>query len=112
MEGAWIDSRRDALRAAHLRALDCLAEVHEWNGERALALRAAQEAVEVEPYRESGYRLLMELHERAGNPAESLRTFERLSDVIRRELHIVPGAETRALRDRIISSAASSSETG
>jgi DNA-binding SARP family transcriptional activator len=41
MEGAWIDARREALCAAHVRALDCLAEVHEWNGERALALRAA-----------------------------------------------------------------------
>lgn len=101
LEGGWIDARRDALRAAHVRALDCLAEVHEWNGERALALRAAQEAVDVEPFRETGYRRLMELHDRAGNPAEALRVYARLSEVIARELDTSPGVETRLLRDRI-----------
>lgn len=100
-EGPWIDSTRDRLRAAHVRALDCLAEVHEWNGEHALALRAANEAVEVEPYRESGYRRLMGLHERAGNPAEALRVYERLSSLLRRELRSTPGPETRLLSKRI-----------
>ena len=101
LEGAWIDARRDALRAAHVRALDCLAEIHEWNGEHPLALRAALEAVEVEPYRESGYRRLMELHEAAGNPAEALRVYARLSDVLGREIGAMPGADTRRLHDRI-----------
>jgi DNA-binding SARP family transcriptional activator len=110
LEGRWIDSRRDALRAAHVRALDCLANVHEWNGEPALALRAAQEAVDVEPYRESGYRRLMELHERAGNPAEALRVYARLSSVIARELGTAPGVETRRLRDRIQATESSNSQ--
>ncbi len=101
LEGSWVDARRDVLRAAHVRALDCLAEVHEWNGEHPLALRAAQEAVDTEPYRESGYRRLMELHDSAGNPAEALRVYERLSSVVGRELGTEPGAETRGLRDRI-----------
>jgi DNA-binding SARP family transcriptional activator len=101
LEGTWIESRRNALRGAHVRALDCLAEVHEWNGEDALALRAAHEAVEVEPYRESGYRRLMELHDRAGNPAEALRVYEQLSNLIRRELGTTPSAETRQLHERI-----------
>ena len=100
-EGSWIEARRQALRAAHLRALDCLAEVHEWNGEHALALRAAQEAVDVEPYREAGYRRLMELHERAGNPAEALRVYAQLSSLIARELGATPGVETRVLHERI-----------
>ncbi len=104
-EGSWIDARRDVLRAAHLRALDCLAEVHEWNGEHALALRAAQEAVDIEPYRESGYRRLMELHDTAGNPAEALYVYARLSDVVGRDLKTAPGAETRVLRDRIAAGA-------
>ena len=102
LEGSWIDARRDVLRAAHLRALDCLAVVHEWNGEHALALRAAQEAVDIEPYRESGYRRLMELHNRAGNPAEAMRVYAELTDVIGRDLNTAPGDETRALRDRIV----------
>ena len=106
LEGAWIDARRDSLRAAHVRALDSLAEVHEWNGEHPLALRAAQEAIDIEPYRESGYRRLMELHDRAGNPAEALRVYARLSAVLGREVGTLPGEETRSLRDRIATSGA------
>ena len=101
LEGVWIEARRDVLRHAHLRALDCLAEIHEWNGEHALALRAAREAIEVEPYRESGYRRLMDLHVTAGNPAEALRVFTRLNEILGRELGTTPGTETRSLRDRI-----------
>jgi DNA-binding SARP family transcriptional activator len=99
LEGRWIDSRRETLRTAHVRALDCLAEVHEWNGEHALALRAAGEAVEIEPYRESGYRRVMRLHQMAGDRAEGLRVYARLADLLNRELGAEPAAETRALRD-------------
>lgn len=101
LEGEWIDARRRALRAAHVRALDCLAEVHEWNGEHPLALRAAMEAIEIEPYRESGYRRLMELHDSAGNPAEALRVYARLGALLGREVGTVPGSQTRSLFDRI-----------
>src|SRR5712691_229161 len=45
-DGPWIQSRRDTLRTAYLRALDCLAQIHSWNGEGSLALRAAKEAIE------------------------------------------------------------------
>lgn len=48
-EGAWIDSQRDTLRAALVRTLDCRAELHSWNGEPSLALRAAEEAVRSSP---------------------------------------------------------------
>ena len=100
-EGPWIELRREALRTAHVRALDCLAEVHEWNGEHSLALRAAGEAVEIEPYRESGYRRLMRLHQRASDEAEGLRVYGRLVDLLDRELGAEPAAETRALRDAL-----------
>lgn len=100
-EGPWIEQQRRSLRAAQVRALDCLAEVHEWNGEHPLALRAAREAVELEPYRESGYRRLMRLHEQAGDTAEALRVFERLAAVLEADLHTSPGQETAAIAKRL-----------
>ena len=100
-EGAWIDRRREVLRTARLRALDCLAQIHSWNGEHPLALRAAGEAVELEPYRESGHRRLMSLHVQNGDPAEARRAYERLSTLLARDLGASPAPETRALLDAI-----------
>lgn len=96
-DGTWIEACRESLRELHLRALDCLAEIHTWNGEHALALRCAQEGVELEPFRESGYRRLMLLHNQAGNSAEALRVYSRLSALLVAELNTTPGPETREL---------------
>jgi DNA-binding SARP family transcriptional activator len=111
----WIEARRQTLRVAQLRALDCLAQIHMWNGEDSLALRAAQEAVDREPFRESGYRRLMLLHDQMGNGAESLRVYERLSRLLLRDLQTTPGSETRAVFESIAAHARSASsvkETG
>lgn len=101
VEGGWVDGRRRSLGEAQVRALDCLAAVHQWNGEHALALRAAAEAVEIEPYRESGYRRLMRLHEVAGDHAEALRVYARLASVLAADLGTTPGPETAELREQI-----------
>lgn len=103
-EGAWVDGRRDSHRKDLLRALDCLAEIHGAIGELSLALRAAEEAVELEPLREAGYRRLMLVHDAAGNRAEAVRVYARLQALLQRELQTTPGPETRRVyrqvRDR------------
>ncbi len=96
-DGTWIEDRRRRLLVLRLRALDCLAEIHSWNREPTLALRAAEEAVELEPYRETSYRALMRIHDRAGNRAEAVRVYVRLERLLARELGTRPAAETDAL---------------
>jgi DNA-binding SARP family transcriptional activator len=100
-DAPWIDRRRALLRNALLRALDCLAQIHEMNGERALALRAARDAVELEPFREEGHRRLMLIHTAAGNKAEALRTYAKLEELLDAELGTSPSPETRALLSSI-----------
>jgi SARP family transcriptional regulator, regulator of embCAB operon len=100
-EGAWVDARRDALRKARLRALDCLAQIHATTGELALALRAAEEAIDLEPFREAAYRRLMMIHDEAGNGAEALRVYRKLIGVLEAELSVTPGPETRRLFEEI-----------
>lgn len=95
-DGAWLDGRREVFRTARLRALDCLAEVHAWNGEPSLALQAAEEAVGLEPYREAGYRRLMRIHLQGGNRGEAIRVYERLRKLLADELGAQPAAETAA----------------
>ena len=95
--GPWVEDRRQALRKARLRALDCLAEIHTFTGEHALALRAAEEAIELEPFREAGYRRLMRVHDAAGNRAEALRVYAKLKVLLQTELRTSPGPETQEL---------------
>ena len=94
-EGRWIDGRRQALRKNLLRALDCLAQIHSATGEMSLALRAAEEAVDLEPLREAGYRRLMLVHDAAGNRAEALRVYATLESMLQQELMTAPAPETR-----------------
>jgi len=96
-EGRWAERRRDALRQLLVRALDVLAEVHAENREPALALRVAEQAIALEPYRESGYRRLIRLHHRAGDRAEALRVYERCRRLLAEELGTGPSPETEAV---------------
>lgn len=98
-DAPWIDARRGLLRNSLLRALDCLAQIHDLNGERTLALRAAQDSVELEPFREEGHRRLMLIHAASGNRAEALRVYARLRALLEKELGTSPSPETRSLFD-------------
>ena len=100
-EGAWVDGRREALRKNLLRSLDCLAQIHSATGELSLALRAAEEAVDLEPLREAGYRRLMVVHDAAGNRAEALRVYAKLKTVLEVELMTTPGPETRRVLEAV-----------
>jgi cyclopropane-fatty-acyl-phospholipid synthase len=59
-----------------------------------VALRAAEEAVTLEPYRESGYRRLMRIHLAAGDRAEAVRVYERCRRILADELGERPSRET------------------
>lgn len=95
--GDWVEGHREKLRAALVRALDCLVRLHDWNGEPTLAIRAAEEAVTLEPFRESGYRNLVALQMRAGNKVEARRTYERCLELFTRELGTEPSPEIAQL---------------
>ena len=76
----WAAEQRRELETIRLRALEALAEAGLRQGGRELgaAEQAARAAIAAAPFRESAHRLLMEVHEAAGNPAEALRAFEEL----------------------------------
>jgi DNA-binding SARP family transcriptional activator len=101
-EAPWIELRRAKLASILVRALECRAEVYLWNGEHALAVEAARDAVTLRPFRESAYRLLMRAHVAAGNSGEALRVYERCRRLISDELGVNPSPETRALCDEVL----------
>jgi DNA-binding SARP family transcriptional activator len=101
VDSVWVEEQRRHLLALRLRALDCLVEIHSWNREPTLALTVAEEAVTLEPYRESGYRMLMRIHRLAGNPAEALRVYDRLCRLLAADLGTRPALETKRLSEEL-----------
>jgi DNA-binding SARP family transcriptional activator len=96
-DSRWAAARRDRLRAILVRALECRAHVYLWNSEHALAVEAARETIELEPFRETAHQLLMRAHSAAGNTAEALQAYERCRRLIADELGADPSPETKAL---------------
>ena len=94
-DSPWIDSRRQRQRELLVRALDCRVLS---NGEVVLALNQARAAVELEPYRESGYRRLMQVLVRQGDRGEALRVYNQCRRLLAAELGVAPSNETESLR--------------
>jgi SARP family transcriptional regulator, regulator of embCAB operon len=95
--GAWVEQQRERLRTIFARAGECLAETYIWNGEPTVAVDVAKEVVASQPFRETGYQLLMRAHAAAGNRAEALWVYERCRRFISDELGVAPSAETHAV---------------
>lgn len=100
----WLEDRRRELFEARAALL-------ETGGHAALALgrehlplaeRRARELIELEPYRESAYALLMETHARRGNLAEALRVFDVLRRLLRDELGLSPSPPLNLLAGRLL----------
>ena len=58
--------------------------------------------IDLSPYRESGYAVLMEALERQGNVAEALRVYERLRSLLREELGAAPSPAVQRMHDRLL----------
>jgi DNA-binding SARP family transcriptional activator len=96
-EGPWVTQKRSELRDVLVRAHECLSEPSIWPKEPEYAVRHATEAVNLEPFRETGYQLLMRAHAAVGNRAEALRAYERCRCLLSEELGVSPSAQTEAV---------------
>ena len=101
-DGPWLHEQRGMVDNLRIRAFEVLADASMQTGELGEAVEAARSAVAAAPFRETAYRLLMEAHESAGNPAEALRTFDDLRRLLREELGTAPGAEAMAVHERLL----------
>jgi SARP family transcriptional regulator, regulator of embCAB operon len=103
-DAGWIDELRRQLGELHLRAIEAYGEAALGIGgtELAAAVRAGRELTRLEPYRESGYRLLMKALLQEGNKAQALEVYEELRALLRGELGVAPSIETQALHMRVL----------
>jgi len=100
--GAWAVLQRERLTLWFARAGECLVETYIWNGEPLVAVDVAEQVVAAQPFRETGYQLLMRAHAAAGNRAEALFTYERCRKLISEELGVDPSSETMAVHRKIL----------
>lgn len=96
-KGRWVDGVRDGLSRCLVWASCVLGEGYAQRGQYQLAVRAAEDAIALEPFRERTHQLLMRVHAAAGNPAEALRAYDRCRRLLADELGVAPAAETVAL---------------
>jgi DNA-binding SARP family transcriptional activator/streptogramin lyase len=96
-DGPWVQAKRRELAGLRARALAVLAEASLNTDKPTEAVRWAEQAIEAEQFRESGYRLLMAAHVAAGNRAEALRVYERCRRLLADELGTYPSPETESI---------------
>jgi DNA-binding SARP family transcriptional activator len=94
---AWFDQVRAELAHDRMVALELWARADLAAGGTDGAIRAATEALALDPYRESSFRLLMQAHSSAGSRGEALRTYEQCRRMLAEELGVGPSPQTQAL---------------
>jgi peptide/nickel transport system substrate-binding protein len=95
--GTWVEEKRRELTDIHDSALNALADAYLRSGEPQEAVKWAEQAIAIAPFRETGYRRLMEAHVAAGNGAEALRVYERCRRLLAEELGAYPSPETESV---------------
>src|SRR3984885_11504938 len=112
-QATWLEPPRRELEEVHLLALEVIGRAGLVMGGTQVqsAERAARTLIESEPYRESGYVLLMEALAARGNVAEAMRVFDRLRTLLRDELGTSPSREAITAHERLLTPRARASES-
>ena len=103
-QATWLEPPRRELEDVRQQALEVIGRAGLVMGGTQLqsAERAARTLIETEPYRESGYVLLMEALAARGNVAEALRVFDGLRTLLRDELGTNPSPDAIAAHERLL----------
>jgi pentatricopeptide repeat protein len=104
---AWLEAWRRRLGEVRLRGLECFAAARLGLGGPTLpqAEDCARQLIELAPYRETGYQILMEALVHRGNVAEALLVYDRLRVHLRDELGIAPSPVLQNLHRHLLGTA-------
>jgi SARP family transcriptional regulator, regulator of embCAB operon len=107
----WLDEWRRRLDDVRVRGLECFAAARLGLGGPTLpqAEECGRQLIALAPYRESGYRILMEALAQRGNVAEALIVYDRLRVLVRDELGIAPSPAVQRVHRRLLGEAARTS---
>jgi predicted ATPase/DNA-binding SARP family transcriptional activator/Tfp pilus assembly protein PilF len=97
----WLAATREQYKRQMLQCLRQLAELYESRGEYEGGLVYANRQIEEEPWREEGHQQVMRLLALSGRRTSALVQYEKCRQVLKAELGIEPGTETKALAKAI-----------
>jgi predicted ATPase/DNA-binding SARP family transcriptional activator/class 3 adenylate cyclase len=97
----WALVLRERLQREMLSALQELGATCEAREDYARAGALARRQLEIEPWHEGAYRALMRALALGGERASALAEYENCARILRQELDVAPGAETRRLYEEI-----------
>lgn len=93
----WVIFERERLQHVRLRALEELASMELERGDCALAVEAAEAAIQIEPLRETAHALVIRAHCAVGNRPAAIRAFQLYRRGLARELDVEPSPDVVAL---------------
>lgn len=99
----WAAVRREKLQNMYQELLAKLAGLYEAGGDYKLAIERLQELANIDLSNEQTHRQLMRLYALTGNRRQALKQYQLCCEVLEQELDSEPEADTRALRQQIIS---------
>jgi len=102
--GDWVDDTRRRLSVCLYRCYEVLADGWRLRDDLPLAASIAEKAVALDPFRETGYRLLMEAELARGDVVAALRVFDRCERVMQDEFGASPSSRTLEVVERARSS--------
>lgn len=94
--GDWVEGQRRILGAMRVEAIELAARAASAAGDQQSAVFSAEEAIRLDPLRESAYRVLMGAHARAGNRSAALRAYDRCRRTLAEQLGVTPTTHTEA----------------
>lgn len=97
----WLVLQRERLAGVQREALARLSEAAQSAGDLRLALRYAQQGLDLDPVSEVAYRRVMRIHALRQDGGAALAVFKRCQQVLERELGLSPLPETLALAQEI-----------
>jgi DNA-binding SARP family transcriptional activator/Tfp pilus assembly protein PilF len=99
---AWIEEQRTYYSEQYLRLLEVLAGVAQHKGEWAKSMQLAQRILHEDQFREGIHCLVMRAHGALGNRGAVKHQYESLRRLLKTELGVEPGPQTRNLFQELI----------
>lgn len=98
----WVLGERDRLHRMALRAHMQLIDLQSRHGAIDDAIISAQKSLRIDMLQEPVHRALMRLYIQSGDLVNALQQYETCARVLKRELHVDPDAETKALHREVL----------
>ncbi|MGH7686111.1 MAG: ATP-binding protein [Candidatus Dormibacteria bacterium] len=100
----WLLEHRRRLADLYLQALERLTRRHQERRQWSQAIRYAERLMAQDSLREESHRLLMQLHQAAGDRTGAVRAYHVCAAALASELGIDPSSETQAIYESLITS--------